>query len=63
MASTASRPCVTWPKIVWRPLSHGVSATVTKNWLPFVFGPAFAIASRPLWLNVGPLAGTSSSNW
>ena len=26
---------------------HEVSAVVIKNWLPFVFGPALAIASFP----------------
>ena len=37
---------MTWPKIVWRPLSQGVSATVTKNWQPFVSGGLGAITLR-----------------
>jgi hypothetical protein len=48
IASTTPIPSVTPPKTVCFPSSHGVSAAVTmKNWLPFVFGPAFAIASAP----------------
>jgi hypothetical protein len=34
--------------MVWLPVSHGVGATVMKNWQPFVFGPEFAIASLPV---------------
>src|SRR5581483_8865667 len=48
IASTTSIPPVTWPKTVCFPSSHGHASAVTmKNWLPFVFGPAFAIASAP----------------
>src|SRR3954470_10799294 len=59
--SAISSPDVTRPKTVCLPSSHGHASAVTmKNWLPFVFGPAFAIASAPrstlCWLN-------SSSNW
>ena len=59
--STTSIPSVTRPKTVCLPSSQGQASAVTmKNWLPFVFGPAFAIASAPrttFWsLN-------SSSNW
>ena len=59
--SATSWPLVTFPKTVCLPSSHGAASVVTmKNWLPFVFGPEFAIASAPrstLWsLN-------SSSNW
>ena len=40
---------MTWPKTVCLPSSHGVASAVTmKNCEPFVFGPAFAIASAPL---------------
>ena len=35
------------PKIVCFPLSQGVATNVRKNWLPSVFGPAFAMLSRP----------------
>ena len=52
---------ITFPKTVCLPSSHEAASVVTmKNWLPFVFGPEFAIASAPrtiLW----PL--NSSSNW
>src|SRR5690242_962854 len=48
IASTTSIPSSTRPKAVCLPSSHGVASAVTmKNWLPFVFGPAFAIASVP----------------
>ena len=33
-------------------LSQGVAVVVMKNWLPFVPGPAFAIASKPGRSNV-----------
>src|SRR4029079_383549 len=49
IASTASMPFVTWPKTEdagARPPS-GMSLRTMKNWLPFVFGPAFAIATVP----------------
>ena len=32
----------TRPKIVCLPSNHGVGASVMKNWLRLVFGPAFA---------------------
>src|SRR5690242_21460641 len=56
ISSTTSIPSVTRPKTVCLPSSHGHASAVTmKNWLPFVFGPAFAIASAPrstlCWLN------------
>ena len=48
IVSTTSMPSVTRPKTVCLPSSHGAAFVVTmKNWLPFVFGPAFAIASAP----------------
>ncbi len=48
ISSTVSIPLVTRPKTVCLPSSHGQASAVTmKNWLPFVFGPAFAIASAP----------------
>jgi hypothetical protein len=41
-------PDVTWPNAVCFPSSQGVASAVTmKNWLPFVLGPALAIASVP----------------
>ena len=40
-------PSTTSPKIVWRLSRCGVGATVMKNWLPFVFGPALAMESLP----------------
>src|SRR5947208_11925023 len=46
--STTSIPPVTLPNTVCLPSSQGAASVVTmKNWLPFVFGPAFAIASAP----------------
>ena len=46
-------PSVTWPNTVCLPSSQGAASAVTmKNCEPFVFGPAFAIASAPrtiLW--------------
>ena len=52
-AEATSWPEVTRPKTVCLPSSHGVASAVTmKNCEPFVFGPAFAIASAPrvtLW--------------
>src|SRR5207249_6019739 len=51
--STASMPSVTRPKTVCLPSSQGAASVVTmKNWLPFVFGPALAMANAPrstLW--------------
>src|SRR6266540_888218 len=51
--STTSMPSVTRPKTVCFPSSQGAASVVTmKNWLPFVFGPAFAMAKAPrstLW--------------
>src|SRR5438445_9240524 len=48
IASTTSMPEVTRPKTVCLPSSHGHASAVTmKNCEPFVFGPAFAIASAP----------------
>ena len=53
ISSTTSMPLVTRPKTVCLPSSHGAASVVTmKNWLPFVFGPALAIARAPrstLW--------------
>ena len=40
-------PSTTSPKIVCLPFSQSVGASVMKNWLPLVFGPALAMASRP----------------
>ena len=45
--SAISCPSTTSPKIVCLPVSHSVFAVVMKNCEPFVFGPAFAIASLP----------------
>ena len=52
MASTTrlDSSSVTLPKMVWLPSSHGVGATVMKNWEPLVPRPmrlpALAMASR-----------------
>src|SRR6266480_4717633 len=50
-----SCPSTTSPKIVCRLSSQGVAATVMKNWLPFVFGPALAIERNPAfeWFSEG----------
>src|ERR1700722_514150 len=45
--SAMSCPSTTSPKIECLLSSHGVAATVRKNWLPFVPGPEFAIESFP----------------
>ena len=46
--STISSPLVTFQKTECLPSSHDVSSAWTiKNWLPFVFGPAFAIEIYP----------------
>src|SRR5262249_23069082 len=45
--SAMSCPSTTSPKIECLLSSHGVAATVRKNWLPFVPGPALAIESLP----------------
>ena len=43
------------------PVSQLVSATVMKNWLPLVFGPALAMASLPFcWKPCGdPLVSSA----
>ena len=48
IAFTTSCPVDTWPKTVCLPLSQSVAIWVMKNWLPFVFGPAFAIDNEPI---------------
>src|SRR5581483_8293661 len=54
-------PPVTQPKTVCFPLSQGHESAVTmKNCEPFVFGPAFAIASTPRSTS---WSFCSSSNW
>ena len=59
--SATSWPLVTFPKTVCLPSSHEAASVVTmKNWLPFVFGPAFAIASAP---RSTLCSLNSSSNW
>lgn len=40
-------PWQTRPNILCLPSSHCVGANVRKNWLPFVSGPALAIARIP----------------
>ena len=44
---TTSMPDFTSPKTTCLPSSQLVTTVVTKNWLPFVPGPALAIDSRP----------------
>ena len=59
--STTSMPSVTRPKTVCLPSSQGAASAVTmKNWLPFVFGPRFAIARAP-W-TTGWSFGSSSNS-
>ena len=54
-------PAVTCPKTVCFPSSQEHSSAVTmKNWLPFVFGPRFAIASAPRTTE-RPLCSSSNS--
>lgn len=62
MMSTISMPFTTLPKTLCLPSSHVVSSAWTmKNWLPLVFGPAFAIEIWPfLWESDG---WNSSSNF
>lgn len=38
---TTSMPSTTRPKTTCLPSRKGVGTVVMKNWLPFVFGPAF----------------------
>src|ERR1039458_7842708 len=45
--STTSYPSVTSPKTLCLLSSQGVAASVMKNWLPLVFGPALAIDRVP----------------
>ena len=45
--STTSIPSTTSPNTLCLLSSHGVAASVTKNWLPLVFGPALAIDRMP----------------
>lgn len=45
--SATSCPSTTSPKIVCLLSSHGVAATVIKNWLPLVPGPELAIDNFP----------------
>ena len=46
IALTTSWPLSTSPNTTCFPSRCGHSATVTKNWDPFVFGPALAMESR-----------------
>src|SRR5207302_1098445 len=58
MASTTSIPDTTRPKTGCFRSSPRLSTTLMKNWLPPVFGPAFAMESVPLALRL--FAGSSS---
>lgn len=55
-------PSFTLPKMVCFRSKKGVGARVRKNWLPFVFGPAFAIAKIPAPVNRNSVE-ISSANW
>src|SRR5262245_21710357 len=44
---TTSSPSTTSPKTEWRLSRCGVGPSVMKNWLPLVFGPAFAMDRMP----------------
>ena len=62
IAFTTSCPFTTLPNTVCLPSRWGWGEWVMKNWLPFVFGPAFAMEMTP----VSCLSGfpfSSSSNW
>ena len=59
IASTISIPSTTSPKTVCLPFNQGVSLSVTKNWLPLVAGPLFAIDKIPFLSCTS--AGTISS--
>ena len=43
IAFTTTIPSFTFPNTTCLPSNQAVAAVVMKNWLPFVFGPAFAI--------------------
>src|SRR5581483_1543073 len=60
--STTFSPSTSSPKIVCLPVNHSVGAMVIKNCEPFVFGPAFAIASLPGLSNLWGEPLVSSSN-
>ena len=49
---TTCIPLETRPNIVCLPSNHCVGANVMKNWLPFVFGPLFAIDNMPAPLKI-----------
>lgn len=53
IASTTSMPSVTLPKIVYE-WGRPPSLCMMKNWLPFVLGPALAIATVPRVYEPGP---------
>ncbi len=43
---TVDTPLTTLPNIVCLFYNHGQGTTVIKNWLPLVFGPRLAIATK-----------------
>lgn len=48
-----NKTVITFPKIVFFRSSHSHLSNDIKNWLPFECGePAFAHATKPLWLNL-----------
>lgn len=47
MRDRTPMPWWTLPKMVCFPSNQLVCPSVRKNWLPFVFGPALAIAKIP----------------
>lgn len=46
-ANRGSHVLLYYPLLTCFPSSHGHGLVVMKNWLPFEFGPEFAIESRP----------------
>lgn len=52
--SNVSSPKMTCPKTVYKPSNDGCLSYVMKNWLWFVFGPAFAIETTPRSLCLSP---------
>src|SRR4029078_13365439 len=63
IAGPASMPFVTWPNTEYAGASppSGMSFNTMKNWLPFVFAPAFAIATVPRVY--GTVTGSSLNSW
>ena len=60
-SATASSPAVTFPnKLYCGGNAAPLAPVMMKNWLPFVFGPLFAMAIEPS--SYSPPRGSSSAN-